>query len=277
MKMPIRLRTLMLCVVCIITISQVQADTSLIVEPSPTLPSKSELAIKAAVADLINAKAAPLNFKFKELKTDDQDFVINTSTDSFFTIGGLDLPRSQACNLVLDLEFKDAMFRPGLFEVFWAVDPGAFGEAQKARFLISHENTGDATVFNIPLCKLYSFSGNLSEPHHQRNIVGLRFDYPMNRDVAIKFNQIKLLNRAELTDFKQTLSAEPVVLEPYERLSGSSFRSLDVVIPKVYFGIEGGLNRLSNDLPFLVFWLFLIGLFLVLIVRRFPAKLDKGQ
>lgn len=209
------------------------------------------------------------------LAVDDQGFTYNTSSDGFISMGGFDLPRSQACNLLLDFDFKEPMFRPGLFEVFWASDPGAFGEQQKARFLISHKHTSKPTLFVIPLCKLYSYSGNLNQPHHQRNIVGLRLDYPMNRVISIKLNQIRLYSNAEFAKFEQTQQRNGVTiipLEPFERLSGTDFRSFDVAIPKVYFGIENGLSRMTNDLPFLLFWGLILLLFIILFVRSYSNK-----
>lgn len=209
-------------------------------------------------------------YKLKDLSGDEQGFLANTSTDGFLVMGGLDLPRQQACYLLLELEFKQPMFRPGMFEIFWAVTPNAFSEAQKARVMLSHKDTNQANTFVVPLCKLYGFSGNLSAPHYQQNIVGLRLDYPMNRDIAIKISRFELLSNDALQELMQ--DTEWVVLEPFERLSGGAFRSFDVVIPKVFFGVEDGLKRLGQDWPFLVFWLLLILSAIGLLIRGLPRQ-----
>ena len=210
--------------------------------------------------------------ELRNLVVDADGFLVNTSSDGYLTMGGMNLPRTQACHLLLDVEFKQAMFRPGLFEVFWATDPAAFGEGQKAQVLISHKDTVGPKVFVIPLCKLYGFSGNLSEPNLQRNLVGLRLDYPYNREIGLRFNSIKLLSHQELADLTALNAQTITYLEPYERLSGRAFTSFDVVIPKLYFSFEDGLRRLSGDLPFLLVWLSLIAALMVLILRSFLAK-----
>ena len=205
----------------------------------------------------------------RNLVHDGEGFLTNTSSDGFLMLGNVDLPRSQACYVLLDMEFKDPMFRPGLFELFWAIDPRAFSEAQKTRFLISHEDSVGANTFVLPLCKLYRFSGNLNSPNFQRNIVGIRLDYPMNRTISLKINSMTLMDGGEYREFLNKTDAPPIRLEPFENLPGKAFTSFDTIVPKVYFGIENGLKRLLADVPFLVVWLFIIFVFLGLIVRSF--------
>ena len=213
----------------------------------------------------IDFKSKALTVEYRYMDIDESGYVSNTTSDSYLILNGFDLPRDQACFIVIDAEFKEPMFRPGLFEAFWAVNPGAFSEKQKARFLISHKNTHSRTMFIVPLCKLYNFSGNLDSPHHQRNIVGLRLDYPMNRTVGLKIRRLDLIGLKELKMLEQ--ESEIVELEAFERLSGNSFTSLDVVVPKIYFALESGWKRLSQDLLFLGVWLALIFGLLFLLIR----------
>ena len=227
--------------------------------------SHAEIAVSEELKNSIAFDSKALAVDYRYMDVDDRGYVSNATTDSYLILNGFNLPRDRACYLLMDAEFKEPMFRPGLFEAFWAVYPGAFSEKQKARFLISHKNTNSRTVFVVPLCKLYSFSGNLNSPRYQRNIVGLRLDYPMNRTIGLKIHRLDLIGLNELTTLKQ--ESEIVELEAFERLSGKPFTSLDVAIPKIYFGLESGWKRLSQDLPFLIVWLMMIFGLLFLLIR----------
>ena len=224
-------------------------------------------------ADIVNPNKLDLSsWQLKDLVLDDAGFLVNTSTDGFFKTSGLNLPRNQACYFLMDLAFKEPLFRPAMFELFWSTSPDAFAESQKARFLIGHEDTEQPARFIVPLCKLYRFSGNLNSPNLQENIKGLRFDFPVNRTVGLKISEFRLLSGDEL----ESVGADAVWLEPYERIPGKAFVSKDAVIAKLFFGLEDGLKRLSNDLGFLIFWLILIAGCIVLIIRSYPRG-DSGQ
>ena len=209
--------------------------------------------------------SAATHYQAKYIDEDEHGYWVNSTSDSYLTLGGFDVPRSRACYLIWDVEFKEPMFRPGLFEAFWAVNPQAFSEAQKARFLISHKDTEQRTLFVVPLCKLYNYSGNLNSPHHQGNIVGLRLDYPMNRTIGLKIHRVDLVGKDQIDEIRD--GKNWVELEPFERLRGTPFKSLDVAAPKVFFGFENGARRLVKDWPFLFFWLALIICLLGLMVR----------
>lgn len=230
-----------------------------------TLALKAENTTTHQVESQIGFQTKALSLQYKQMDIDNEGYVANTTADSYLVLGGFDLPRDKACYLVLDAEFKQPMFRPGLFEAFWAVNPGAFSENQKARFLISHKRTESRHLFVVPLCKLYSFSGNIDKPNSQKNIVGLRFDYPMNRDIGLKIHKLDLISLTELTPL---LAEQQVIeLEPFERLSGKPFTSLDVAVPKVYFGLEHGWKRLTQDWPFMIVWLTMIFGLLILMIK----------
>ena len=205
-------------------------------------------------------------YHYKDIDSDSQGYLSNTSSDSFITVSGFELTRSQACFFVLDARFKFPMSRPALFEIFWAVDSDTFSETQKGQFLINHKNTHERTLFVVPLCKLYSFSGNLHASGRQKNIVRLRFDYPSNRTVELQIHRMGLVSESELKSLVEA-AQNSAVLEPYERVSGGPFLSFDVALPKLYFGLEDGVNRLKQDPFFLSFWLAGIFLSLVLLVK----------
>ncbi len=215
--------------------------------------------------------------KLKELKFDEAGFLKNTSTDGFFTLQGFDLPRGQACNLLLDLEFAQPLFRPAMFEIFWSTSSGAFAESQKARFLVNHQQTIEPTRFILPLCKMYRFSGNLNSPNLQRNITGFRFDFPVNRTVSLKISRFSPLSATELESALTETVNTTVFLEPYEKIPGRGFTSIDVVMAKVFFALEDGLSRLAGDRWFLLFWLTMILICLLLLVRSFVSVTNKSE
>lgn len=205
----------------------------------------------------------------KDITKDDQNYLSNTSGDGFFTIGGLDLPRGQACGLSLTLNFKEGFEKPAIFEIFWRTKKTNYSERQKAFFIINQEDSKQTKTYLVPLCKLYNFSGNLNQPVQQGNISGLRFDYPGNKKLAIKFEAIELLNSESFDKLLKNQSSEHVLLGAYERIEPRSFTSLDVIIPKLLFSFEEGLGRLTKDMAFFVFWLLLIIGLTLLIVRSF--------
>ena len=209
----------------------------------------------------------PDQYHLRDFEEDAQGFLTNTGNDSFIVIDNLDLPRQQACNLLLSLDFKETFERPGLFELFWSVKTGVFRERQKGRFIINQSDTTQANSFLIPLCKLYNFSGNLNVPDYQRNITGFRLDYPGNKKVSIRFNTIAFLSTTQANEFLK--NNDVITLEPYERVNGQSFTSLDSIIPKILFAFEDGLKRLTIDKGFLIFWLLVIASLIFLLLRSF--------
>jgi len=203
------------------------------------------------------------DYQLTRLEEDSEGFLRNTSKDSYFSMEGLNAPRDQACNLKFSLDFKETLSRPALFEIFWAVADKGFKEAQKASFVVSHLDSTQPNSFIVPLCKLYNFSGNLNIPEYQGNISRLRFDFPSNRVLSVKFSDLELLTNADARN------RQGILVEPYERIVGKSFTSLDAIIPKLIFAFEQGLKRLTIDKVFLVFWLLLILGLLSLIIRSY--------
>ncbi len=212
-------------------------------------------------------------WEYKDL-ADRQGFLTNTSRDGFFKVSGLDLTRDNACFLAMEIEFSEPILRPALFEFFWATKPNAFAEQRKARFLINHKTSGEPSLYLIPLCKLYGFSGNLDMPLRQTNISSVRLDYPMNRTVGLKFHQATLLSSDVGEALLNEKASEIVLIEPYERVIASSFRSLDVILPKLYFSFEDGARRLGADIGFLLFWLSLILTLIGIIIWRTVTKVN---
>ena len=217
------------------------------------------LASTATAADLMD------NVHVRNLELDDQGYYKNIGSDGHMMFGQLNESRAQACGLLIDMQFKQPLFRAGVFDVFWRAENQNFSERRKSFVVLNQLHSERPTQFLIPLCKLYSYSGNINRPELHGNITGLRFDYPPTADMSIKFNQVSLLSASEMhlllnNSGDQSLkeSRPVVVLEPFERLSGQAFTSLDVVIPKLFFALEHGLKKLFSDIPFLVFWLLLI-------------------
>lgn len=208
----------------------------------------------------------------KNLEIDEQGFIHNINSDGYFTFRDLDLRRDQACAIRLDMEFDKPMSRPGLFEVFWHEPKAGFRESLKAFVLINPADTAERTVFVIPLCKLFHYSGNINKAHLQAGVAGLRLDYPSNKDIGVKFHSIEFLDAQKMLSLLSEAQANTVILEPYERLSPAAATSLDVLVPKLFFIFEEGLSRLWVDKGFLFFWLLLIVGLKLLILRSYLRK-----
>lgn len=208
----------------------------------------------------------------KNLEVDQQGFMRNIGSDGYFTFRGLDLRRDLGCAIRMDMEFDKPMSRPGLFEVFWHEPNAGFRESLKAFVLINQADTLERKVFVIPLCKLFHYSGNINKAHLQAAVAGLRFDYPSNKDIGIKFHSIKFIDAQKTLSLLSEAPANTVILEPYERLSPEAATSLDVIVPKLFFIFEEGLSRLWVDKGFLFFWLLMILGLKLLILRSFLRK-----
>ena len=221
-------------------------------------------------AQVIGLDAGSL--ELKDLVLDEQGFLTNTSSDGFFKLHDLNITRNQACYLQLDLQVTEPMFRPGVFEIFWATTPNSYAESQKASVIVTLTEVEQPQSLIIPLCKLYRFSGNLNSPNLQKNILGFRLDFPSNRTMSIKVSNFELLSHAQFRALPIDRVEAMTALEPYERIPGKAFTSIDVVIPKLFFGLESGFKRLANDPWFLLFWLSLILTCVFLIARSFVSR-----
>ncbi|NND81898.1 MAG: hypothetical protein HKN50_05670 [Gammaproteobacteria bacterium] len=219
----------------------------------------------------VSADGEPL---LRNLERDKDGFLANVGSDGYLVLTELNKSRDQACGLLLDLEFKAPMARPGIFDIFWRSAGQGFSESRKAFVIINQTLSTERTRFFIPLCKLYQFSGNLNRPSEQGNLDALRIDFPGNKDVAIKFHAIELLDGSAMLQRLETMPVDERLLEPYERVSAGAFTSLDVAVPKLYFAFKEGLHRLTLDRIFLVVWLLIILLLFGLLLRSFrrPAN-----
>ena len=197
----------------------------------------------------------------------DGDYLSNINSDGYIIINDIDLPRSKVCSLLISLEFKSPMKRPGVFDVYWKTKEHGFTEQQKGFFIISHKDTITPKHFVIPLCKLYNFSGNLNRPEFQQNIDSIRFDYPASKNISLKINKIEFLTNIETQLLlNKTTTVEYLVVEPYEWITGKSFTSLDLIMPKLMFALEDGVRKIIKDIPFLIFWVSLVVVLKLLIV-----------
>lgn len=210
--------------------------------------------------------------QMRNLQVTDQGFIANTGTDGYLIFSGLEISRDQACGITLDIEFKLAMPRPGIFDIFWRSSKQGFSEQRKAFVLINQSDTKTRQQFMIPLCKLYHYSGNLNQPDRQALIHALRIDYPANKEIALKFHSIGLIDAETMTEQLQQRRQGIVILEPYERVSYRSFTSFDVALPKLYFAFEEGLHRVSMDKKFLFVWLLMIASLMALMLRSVLRK-----
>lgn len=221
-------------------------------------------------AQLGVAHSTELNIKesnLRNLEMDEQKFLQNIGGDGHLSFRGLELRRDQACAISMDLTFSEPMSRAAVFEVFWHTAGSGFSERHKAAFLINQKDTHQSQRFIVPLCKLFHYSGNINQPAGQKSIAGIRIDYPSNRTIAIRFDSLQLLDAVQTNTLLLQRPAGVKFLEPYERLSPAAFTSMDVVLPKLFFAFEEGLNRLWQDKAFLIFWLLLICLLFALILR----------
>jgi len=230
--------------------------------------SSTALALNEQNTALLNAAHADM----KDLQVIGDDFIANTGSDGFLIFRDVEMSRDQACGIELDIEFKSAMPRPGIFEIFWRSAEQGFSEQRKAFVIINQSHTQARQRFMIPLCKLYHYSGNLNQPERQSIINALRFDYPTNKEIALRFHSIRLIDAETMNGQLQQSEPEIVILEPYERVSARSFASFDVALPKLYFAYEEGLQRISQDKPFLVVWLVMIAGLIVPMLRSVLRK-----
>ena len=211
------------------------------------------------------------DIQYKDLVTDTQGYISNTSSDGYLVLNNINLNRAQMCGLQLSFEFKQTPQRASLFDVYWRTAQTGFSESQKAFFIINQQDAANKNTYIVPLCKLFSFSGNLNQPLQQANITAFRLDYPPNKDTALRIETIQLLDSQAMSTESYGAS-QAIVLEPYETISANSFTSLDVIIPKLIFAFEEGLKRFTSDVPFLIFWLFLIFLLTVLILLSYTRQ-----
>lgn len=219
------------------------------------------------------------DYELKDLQSDQQGFIQNTSGDGFLVLNNIDLNRAEMCGLSMIMEFKEPPFRATVFDLYWRTAQTGFSESQKGFFIVNEKDARFKNSYAIPLCKLYNFSGNLNQPQNQANITSFRIDFPPNKTVAVRFETIRFVDSFALS---QLMSIdEGVVLEPYESVSGRSFTSLDVIVPKLIFAFEEGVKRFVSDVPFLIFWLLLIvilkGLMLWSYMRQFGSKSSENN
>lgn len=217
------------------------------------------------------------DIQYKDLVTDTLGYISNTTGDGYLVLNNINLNRAQMCGLQISLEFKETPQRATVFDLYWRTAQTGFSESQKSFFMINQKEAANKNTYIVPLCKLFSFSGNLNQPLQQANIIALRFDYPPNKDIALRIENIQFLD-SETLSRESYGASEVIIVEPYERVSADSFTSLDVIIPKLIFAFEEGLKRLSSDVPFLIFWLVLIfllkGLILLSYTRQFKTDDD---
>ena len=211
------------------------------------------------------------NLTLKNLESEGNGFLFNTTTDGYLVLDQLSSARDQACGLLVDIEFSQPMFRAGIFDIFWRGEQQGFHRHRSAFVIINRSWSEQRNRYLIPLCKLYSYSGNLNRPLLQNPIEALRLDYPSNKDLSLKFHQIEIINAVALEKLIKN-PGDTIILEPYERLGGASFTSLDVVFPKIFFAFEEGLKRFWQDKAFLIFWLILIVGLKLLILRSILAQ-----
>ena len=222
--------------------------------------------VASAESEVMSSHEQSLNrLNLNQLEYDQDGYLASTGTDSFWTID-LNQTRADSCYLSFDASFKEAASRPRIFELFWSTKPNAFSKNSKAFIVITPEQMAADNRFVVPLCKLYGFSGNLNKPSMQANLSGIRFDYPPNEQLAIKFHRIELFSRADIEAFDQ---GESIHLEPIERISSAAYTSADVFVTKLVFAFEDGIVRLGRDKVFLIFWLISLSALTFLFIRSF--------
>ncbi|MBX2847633.1 MAG: hypothetical protein KTR16_04885 [Acidiferrobacterales bacterium] len=210
-------------------------------------------------------------FKLTNVTADEKGFLKNTNNDGQLVIDSLNLKRSDMCGVLLTLEFKTSPLRATLFEVYWASEKANFSEHQKGFFFINQSDTEKENKYALSLCKLFNFSGNLHQSLQQANITAFRLDFPPNKNIDISVSSIAFLNSQALT--KEINEDDDIIkTEVYERVPAKSFITLDVIIPKLIFAFEEGLQKISKDLAFLIFWLFLIFILKLLLLRSFARQ-----
>ncbi|MDB4511946.1 hypothetical protein N9060_00645 [Arenicella sp.] len=206
--------------------------------------------------------------QYNNLTMDSEGFISNTNSDGHLVLNNITLTRSQMCGLSLVLEFKQPLRKAAVFDLYWRTAKTGFSETQKAFFIISPKDAQNKNSYVIDMCKLYNFSGNLNKPLLQGNIVSLRLDYPPNKNLSLRIEDIKLLDTLLIAQDKLA----GLSIEPHEVVPRESFTSADVIIPKLIFSFEEGVKRFSKDLPFLIFWLSLIFLLNCLLLSSFVRQ-----
>lgn len=219
-----------------------------------------------AKSEVASSQEQLLNrLNLNQLELDQDGYLASTGTDSFWTIE-VNRTRADSCYLSFDASFKEVANRPRIFELFWSTKPNAFSKNGKAFIVITPEQMAAGKRFVVHLCKLYGFSGNLNTPNMQANLAGIRFDYPPNEQLAIKFDRIEVISRADFEAFDR---GESIHLEPIERVSPAAYTSADVFVTKLVFAFEDGLVRLGRDKVFLIFWLISLSALTFLFIRSF--------
>ena len=196
-------------------------------------------------------------FKLKDIVIE-SGYLKNTGSDGYIVLDQINLNRYQLCGLELDIEFLDPMSKPGIFEIFWRTNKTDFGERNKAFVIINQDTSKTRSTYLVPLCKLYHFSGNLNNKLGQSIIKGLRIDFPSNKRIAIKIHSIHFRDANSTSSMLKQESSNMIILEPYERVKATSFTSIDVVLPKLFFAVQEGLKHLIADIGFFIFWICLI-------------------
>jgi hypothetical protein len=230
-------------------------------------------------AQALVTQSGNLDVAYKDIDLLDSGVMVNVSSDSYITFNSLNLSREQACGLMFKLSFSESFSKPAIFDFYWRTKSSGFSEADKGFFILNYLPEESSRSYVLPLCKLYNYSGGLNNPEKQANITGFRLDFPANKKLHVSLTDVSFLDSQALAKYLTESSESTVVIEPYERVSGSSFTTLDVVLPKLFFALEHGLDRLKKDLGFLIFWLFSLLLLIALVIRSFvqeysPPKQD---
>lgn len=229
-------------------------------------------------ATALQASQTVTDFQYRNINIDEQSYLNNTTNDGHVIVDNLNFTRDQMCGVLLSIEFRRVPLRATLFDVYWRTAKTDFSENQKGFFFINQENASTPNKYLLPLCKLFNFSGNLHNSSLQDNITGFRLDFPPNKDVVLRIQSVEFLNNQEIYNFIGD-NPDVVTTEVYERIQARSFTTLDVIIPKLIFAFEEGLQRLYKDVSFLVFWLLIIFLLKILLLgsffRQFKTKDDK--
>lgn len=231
----------------------------------------------SACANALVPESVSNSISFNELETDLDGYLRNTSSDSYFVIDDLDLSREQSCGLSFRMSFRKPLDKPTIFDIYWRTAKLGFSEANKAFFIVNNVDSTLPTDYIVPLCKLHGFSGNVNKSALQENISSIRLDYPSDKFISVKFDNLELIDSKAVSLISKSSSDEIKFLEPYERVSASAFTSLDVVIPKLFFSFEHGIKRLGSDVGFLVFWLLLLGLLMFLLIRSLMREYSSSK
>ena len=230
----------------------------------------------SGVAHALQISQPVTDFQFRNINSDDQGYLSNTTNDGHLILGDLNLTRDQMCGILLSIEFKVTPLRATLFDVYWRTAKTDFSENQKGFFFINQDDARKPSKYLLPLCKLFNFSGNLHNASLQNNITGFRLDFPPNKDVVLRIQSIDFLNAQGMVNVVNE-NSDIVTTEVYERIQARSFMTLDVIIPKLIFAFEEGLQRLYKDVPFLMVWLLIIFLLKLLLLGSFIRQIKTND